>query len=226
MFYFVDVAQLRTVAENPALTADWSDCLIKGGDQTTCANTIAGAVPSPTLMIAAESVTSSMGLVFFFLFAAQRQFLQDWRDLFSSMYRNRRRKMSMLRPNKRISDDEDTTHAYSPTMPRHPKARDAAPAANAASEAALETHECAFHYPSMDSGVGEEMCESPNRGPTAALTFAPTPRPERPMSPVGRDRTFTQMGFADTALPTSPISLGALQVRNSGRRKQDVYVYF
>jgi len=107
LFYFMQVSRLRRVAANQELLGPWSECLFMGGDQTKCANMVADELPSASIMIAAETVVSSMGIAFFLIFAAQRAFVRDWKELLVSFFRERRQKQSLKYLGKLEQQEED-----------------------------------------------------------------------------------------------------------------------
>jgi len=94
VFYFIIINRLRDFATYPNRMSDWGLCMLMGSSQTKCSALAVDLVPTPAQMFAAESVISAMGLIFFLIFAAQRQFMQDWKNLIVAFYRTKRRRQS------------------------------------------------------------------------------------------------------------------------------------
>lgn len=90
LIYFDVASLLNDVGSNPQKLSDWSTCLLIGGTQNSCAVNNKSILPSPWQMFLTESVVSAMGIVFFLIFAVQRQFIRDWRSYISQAYRKRK----------------------------------------------------------------------------------------------------------------------------------------
>ncbi|KAF9105470.1 hypothetical protein BGX27_009611 [Mortierella sp. AM989] len=84
LFYFFQFSKMNPERLRPNIENHFMKCLIDGGDQNSCVAELAPYLPSFAIMISAEVLVSTAGLVCFIIFF-KPSLVREWRDFFGSV---------------------------------------------------------------------------------------------------------------------------------------------
>ncbi|KAI9267566.1 hypothetical protein EDC94DRAFT_601222 [Helicostylum pulchrum] len=85
LFYMTQMSRMTDLQTNPESILDWLQCmLVPGNSQNICADVISPHLPPFALIIVAEALVSSIGIMLFVTFG-KRSLWREWNDLIYDM---------------------------------------------------------------------------------------------------------------------------------------------
>ncbi|KAJ3174822.1 hypothetical protein HK101_010821 [Irineochytrium annulatum] len=90
IFYFDQIAKMKSYDSTTSFIQNWGICLAAGGTQESCAHVANGYVPDYAFMVVAEILPSIAGLWIFLIFGCRSSLMADWQAYFHDRAQSRR----------------------------------------------------------------------------------------------------------------------------------------